>query len=76
MDPAKEYELANSVLSLVGEDPIAFPIEGPAREKVEHLLSVYAARLRRKEPRYELLKDDTMLPDLVVQRLVAILKEN
>jgi len=70
-----EYDAVNEVLDLVGEEPIEMPDAGSPREKLERLLQVYAGRLRRRVPAYADVEDDRLLPDMVVQHLVAVLDE-
>jgi hypothetical protein len=73
MNAVKEFEIVNAALAMAGQDLIAAPSDGTDRQKVEFLLSTYVARLKLAMPAYQAIKDSRLIPDLVVQHLVAIL---
>jgi hypothetical protein len=73
MDVVKEYEAVNAALAMVRQDPMAAPSDGTDRQKIEFLLSTYVARLKLAVPAYQQLKDNRLIPDLVVQHLVSVL---
>ena len=70
----KEYELVNHVLTWFGQDPIETPSEGTNRQKIEFLLNTYAERLKRDVPKYKDIKNNRLIPDMVVQYLVSVLQ--
>ena len=74
MTPQQALELANGVLTVVGEAPLPPPSPaGSERQRVEAILHAYATRLREKQPALRKIKDDRMLPDIVIQRIVEAL---
>jgi len=75
MTPTEAIETANHVLTMLGEAPIPSPTSGTREEQISAVLHEYARRLRLKEPKYNLIADDHKLPDIVIQRLSAALKE-
>ena len=74
MNVAKEYKAVNAILTRFGEDPIAVPSDGTDRQKIEFLLNTYAESLKQAVPNYRNLKDNRLIPEIVVQHLVSILE--
>jgi hypothetical protein len=69
MTPQEAKEIANVVLVKFGEQPIVVTEACTDRKKIERVLHEYAKRLRAKRPAFNVIKDDRMLPDLVIQRI-------
>ncbi len=64
-----EYRTVNTMLKLLGEQPIQMPETGTAREKMQHLLDTYFAFLLEKNPRYKDLPDPRLIPDMILVHL-------
>ncbi len=74
MTVQEALDLVNGVLKLVGDEPLSPPPPtGTDRQGVEAILHVYATRLRAKRPALRKVKDDRMLPDIVIQKISAAL---
>ena len=70
MTGTEALNLANAVLRSVGESALSLPdLMGTEREQIKTVSRAYAARLREKQPRFSQIKDDGMLPDMVIQKL-------
>lgn len=70
----KEYEIVNAALTWIGQDPIEIPSEGTDRQKIEFLLNTYAERLKRNVSKYRYIKNNRLIPDMVVQHLISVLE--
>jgi len=76
MTGTEALDLANGVLRTVGEDSLSVPdVTGPEKERIEAVLRAYVARLRKSQPRYHAIKDERLLPDIVVQRITEELRK-
>ncbi|MDO9543439.1 MAG: hypothetical protein Q7J98_14120 [Kiritimatiellia bacterium] len=77
MTAQEALELANGVLKIGGEEPLSPPPKtGSDQQRVEAILNTYATRLREKRPSLQKIKDDRMLPDIVIQKIAAALSGN
>ena len=77
MTAQEALELANGMLKIAGEEPLSPPQKtGSDRQCVEAILHTYAIRLRKKRPSLQKIKDDRMLPDIVIQKIAAALSGN
>ena len=76
MTAQEAQEIANTVLELFDEQPIALDETGTDRDKLKRVLHEYAKRLRVTRPELDVIKDDKMLPDLVIHRIAEALRQN
>ena len=69
MEIKDEYEAVNTMLKLLGGEPIQMPKSSTAREKLQHLLDSYLAMLIERVPRYKDIPDPRLIPDMILVHL-------
>jgi hypothetical protein len=67
-DIARQYDMVNSFMRLLGEAEIEPPSTDSAKEKMDYLISTYTSRLRSKDPKLAALPDE-LLPDALLVAL-------
>ncbi|MEI6491449.1 MAG: hypothetical protein WCO94_02790 [Verrucomicrobiota bacterium] len=70
-----DYEAVNSLLVMIGQEPIPEPAEGSEKEKLQHLLDVYTARLVAQMPEKFAALPQEFIPDAILQGLRSRIAE-
>jgi hypothetical protein len=70
-----DYEAVNGLLVMIGQEPIPEPAEGSGKEKLQHLLDVYTARLVAQMPEKFAALPPEFIPDAILQGLRSRIAE-
>lgn len=65
------FATVNGILTSLGQPAIPIPVSGTEDERLQKLFDSYVEALLKQSPMYRELPNRTLIPDAVVQMLVA-----